>query len=56
MDTCEICAEMGNSDNCDNCRLGNPCLDCEHDKSKKDDCCGQCVMPIKEIKYETKIL
>lgn len=42
MTTYETCEEMGCSNNCDNCNLGNPCLNCEHDRNHKDDCCGQC--------------
>lgn len=46
MDTCELCAEMGNSDNCENCSLGNPCLGCEHDIL--GNCVGQCAQGYKE--------
>lgn len=45
MDQCEICAEMGCSDNCENCSLGNPCLGCPHDNV---DCEGQCYTNNKE--------
>lgn len=43
MTQCEICAEMGCDDNCDNCELGNPCLGCEHAKGELNDCEGQCI-------------
>lgn len=48
MTQCEICAEMGCSDNCENCSLGNPCLGCEHDGK---DCTGQCCEPFVPIGY-----
>lgn len=46
MTQCDICAEMGNSDNCQNCSLGNPCLGCEHDGK---DCHGQCYSTGNEV-------
>ena len=52
MTQCETCEEMGTSNNCENCSLGNPCLGCEHDKSQKDDCCGQCA----GVQNETSLL
>ena len=51
MDVCYRCAEMGCSDNCDNCSYGNPCLGCEH---YNIDCEGQCYT--KEVEDGTNTL
>lgn len=37
MNQCDICEEVGCKD-CINCRLGNPCLDCENYDRKKGIC------------------
>lgn len=41
MDFCDVCYEVNGNPDCDNCYLGNPCLDCPH---YNIDCNGQCYL------------